>query len=98
MQAETRTRQRYAAASMLLCAVAAPLLPISVRADTGVVDVSNTPTRPEGEESIAVNPANPDDVVVGSNALHSNFDLTDDPTNPNLAPCVAWVSHNGAPP
>ncbi len=83
---------RAAAGAMLVFAAIAPLLPVTALADTGVVDVSNSPTRPEGEESLAVNPVNPQDVVVGSNAIDSNFDL---PGGGAVAPCSAWVSHDG---
>lgn len=35
--------------------------------DSGIVDVSNTATRSEGEESISVDPINPQWVIVGAN-------------------------------
>jgi hypothetical protein len=36
-------------------------------ADTPIVDISNTPQLAEGEETVAFNPANPRNVIVGSN-------------------------------
>src|SRR5437588_9431408 len=39
----------------------------SPTADSGVVDAANTPTRSEGEESVSLDPANPEWAIVGAN-------------------------------
>jgi hypothetical protein len=85
-----------AMAATLAVGVFVPLAPpLIARADGAVHDVSNTPDPPEGEESVAVNPTDPDNVLVGANQIASQ-ELTMFP-NPGevKAPCSVWASHDG---
>jgi hypothetical protein len=86
-------RLTVAIAAAAVLAVAGP-----AAAHAQVTDVSNTPTLAEGEETVAINPANPDDIVVGSNQWQ--------PATPNNAgnfglgasgvtTCAVWSSHDG---
>ena len=77
------------------CGALALLAPAIVQADSVVQDVSNTLTRPEGEESLAVNPINTNNILVGANQIPSQ-EVTSFP-NPSEAnaPCGLWVSHDG---
>jgi hypothetical protein len=56
-----------AVAVLALLAAPRPLGAASPSSDTGVHNVSNTPDRAEGEEAIAVDPLNPQNIIVGSN-------------------------------
>ena len=58
------------AVAVLALAALAPATPAfgaCTAADSGVVDVSHTPTRPEGEESVSIDPQNPSWVMAGAN-------------------------------
>lgn len=65
----SRAAPAIAAAVAVLALVAAPraLGAVSRSADAAVHNVSNTPDRAEGEEAIAVDPLNPQNLIVGSN-------------------------------
>jgi hypothetical protein len=80
----------------LLALAAVPLaLPASAaRSCTGVVNVSRTPDRAEGEESLSVNPRNPKELLLGSNQF--------EPAGPmlpvsagGLLETASWVSQDG---
>lgn len=80
----------------LLALLAAPLaLPaLAARGCDGVVDVSRTPGRSEGEESLSVNPRNPRQLLLGSNQF--------EPAGPGLPvsagglmEAASWVSQDG---
>jgi hypothetical protein len=61
-----------------------------------VRNVSNTTTRAEAEESVAVNPANGANLIVGSNqyeTLSSSTGLAPGPSG--TITCAAWVTHDG---
>jgi hypothetical protein len=70
---------------------------VSTAAQGPVYDVSNTPGLAEGEETVAVNPTDPQDVIVGSNQWK--------PLDPSLGAigvgaggltsCAVWASHDG---
>jgi BNR repeat protein len=83
----------------MIALIAGALISSPVRAaDTGVVDVTNSPHIAEGEEFVAVNPRDPSNIIVGSN-LRQPF-LQPDPFNVPLAEngtvsCGVWSSHNG---
>jgi len=68
-------------------------------AATPVHDVSNTPDMAEGEESIAVNPTDPNDIIVGSNQWQpwvqaTNMQYTGaGPSGFGL--CAVWSSQDG---
>ena len=84
---------------MALGLVAAFLVHVgmSSAAQGPVYDVSNTPGLAEGEEFVAVNPTDPQDVIVGSNQWK--------PLDPSLGAigvgaggvtsCAVWASHDG---
>ncbi|MDP9181377.1 MAG: glycoside hydrolase [Actinomycetota bacterium] len=66
----------------------------AVKSCDGVVNVSKTPGRGEGEESLSVNPRNPKQILVGSNQF--------EPTGPSspisaggLMEAASWVSQDG---
>ena len=54
-------------AVLALLAAPHPFGAVSRSADTAVHDVSNTPDRAEGEEALAVDPLDPQNIIVGSN-------------------------------
>ena len=64
-----------------------------------VHDVSNTPGMAEGEESIAVNPTDSNDIIVGSNQWQPWTQATSmqyTGTGPSgLGLCAVWSSHDG---
>jgi hypothetical protein len=61
-------------AVVILLLLAAPAQAASYgRGDTGVVNVSNSPGSSEGEEPLAVNPANPAELVTVANVFEPNL-------------------------
>jgi len=77
-----------------LAAVPLALPAAAARSCDGVVDVSQTPGRGEGEESLSVNPRNPKQLLLGSNQF--------EPTGPmspvsagGLMEAASWVSQDG---
>ena len=70
-----------------------------VTINTPMVDVSNTPGHAEGEPTIAYNPTNPSDIVLGSNQWQPLLESSN-PDYIGLGPsgftrCAAWASLNG---
>ena len=63
-----------------------------------VYDVSNTPGLAEGEETVAINPTDPNDIIVGSNQWQpasssnpGNFGIGAE----GATTCAVWSSHDG---
>lgn len=83
-------------ASILLAVVAFALGAGSAQAQ--VYDVSNTPGLAEGEETVAINPTDPNDIVVGSNqwqpATASNAGNIGLGAS-GATTCAVWSSHDG---
>jgi hypothetical protein len=70
----------------------------SIAAAAPVYDVSNTPERGEGEETVAINPVNPKNIIVGSNqeipTTESNAGNVG--IGPNgIVSCAEWASQDG---
>jgi hypothetical protein len=91
-------RSRLAPALLATAVVAAAFASSPVRADTGVVDVSRSARNAEGEEFVAVNPADSSNIIVGSNLWQpltlqnvGNVPVTPD----GFTSCGVWSSHDG---
>jgi hypothetical protein len=80
----------------LLALIAAPLaLPAAAaRSCTGVVNVSRTPGRVEGEESLSVNPRNPRELLLGSNQFEPAAPMAPVSASGFLE-TTSWVSQDG---
>ena len=100
------TRLISASLLLALCAGCGSSSPLAVSGDsagaeatdTGVINVSNTPDFGEGEESLSVNPANPLDIVVGSNQIQPVYVgpvVTVPVSTEGLMTSTVWVSHDG---
>jgi hypothetical protein len=67
--------------------------------DSGVLDVSNTPRQAEGEETVAFNPADPRNIIVGSNQwqplIYSNTQDYIGLGPSGFTRCAAWSSRDG---
>jgi hypothetical protein len=89
-----------AAAAALAVPATASADPVTVPTSTSpVVDVSQTPGHAEGEETIAFNPTNPDDVILGSNQWQPLL-TSNEQDYIGLGPggftrCAAWSSFDG---
>jgi hypothetical protein len=82
----------------LTLAALAIALAIPAAAHAQVYDVSNTPGLAEGEETVAVDPRDPNDVVVGSNQWQpaTAQNVGNEAIGPSGATtCAVWASHDG---
>jgi hypothetical protein len=67
---------------------------MAARSCDGVVNVSRTPARGEGEESLSVNPRNPKQLLVGSNQFEPAGPMS--PVSAGgLMEAASWVSQDG---
>ena len=86
-----------AALAVLVAATGAATAAGGHRPPTGVVNVSRTPDLAEGEETVAVNPRDPDNIIVGSNQFQPFQDA--DPSLPvggsGITQCAVWSTHDG---
>lgn len=62
---------------------------------SGVVNVSNTVSAGEGEESLSVNPLNPQDLLVGSNQVQATLGSSQLPSSEGALQDTVWASHDG---
>jgi outer membrane protein assembly factor BamB len=86
-------------ATLVAISVVALVAPSQVSArTTRVYDVSNTPERAEGEETVAINPKNAKNIIVGSNqwlpSTPGNLGNIGIGAN-GIVSCAEWSSHNG---
>jgi hypothetical protein len=87
--------RRVAWAPLLaLSAVPLALPAAAARSCDGVVNVSRTPDRAEGEESLSVNPRNPKQLVVGSNQFEPAAPMAPASAG-GLLETASWVSQDG---
>jgi hypothetical protein len=98
--AKKRHRKRHRAASLHPAPKTGPSIPLHggpvVTISTPVLDVSNTPGHAEGEPTLAYNPTNPSNIVLGSNQWQPLLQSTN-PDYIGLGPsgftrCAAWAS------
>jgi hypothetical protein len=94
-----RGRLALAGAAVLTLAATPGAGATPVTATTPVANVSATPNEAEGEEYVAINPANPTDVVVGSNQWQPLYP-SGSQDYIGLGPsgftrCAVWVSGDG---
>src|ERR1041385_8025741 len=90
-----RARSSFALAAALVALLAT--YP-SRAAGTGVRNVSNTQGRAEGEETVAVNPADPSNVIVGSNQWQPLGGAKTGRVSAGASgftDCAVWSTHDG---
>jgi len=76
----------------------ASLANLAGASDQAVHDVSNTPLRAEGEPTVVVNPADPENVIVGGNQWQplTNSNIANLSIGPSgVGDCAAWATHDG---